>query len=160
MFLPLSYLEISRENLIHNVKQFRNLIKKETKLSAVVKSNAYGHGDKEVVKIISPYVEYFQVNSTNELERIKKITKKPILVFGYVGKNDLSKAIKIGCILTAFDFKHLLLINESARKLNKKQKVHLAIDSHLGREGFIPREVEKILPEIKKMKNIIMRYIQ
>ncbi len=156
MFLPLSYLEISRENLIHNVKQFRNLIKKETKLSAVVKSNAYGHGDKEVVKIISPYVEYFQVNSTNELERIKKITKKPILVFGYVGKNDLSKAIKIGCILTAFDFKHLLLINESARKLNKKQKVHLAIDSHLGREGFIPREVEKILPEIKKMKNIII----
>ena len=156
MFLPLSYLEISRENLIHNVKQFRNLIKKGTEISAVVKSNAYGHGDREVVKILSPYVDCFQVNSILELERIKKITQKPILVFGYVGKNDLIKAIKIGCILTAFDFEHLLLIDESAHKLNKKQKVHLAIDSYLGREGFMPNEIERILPEIKKMKNILV----
>jgi alanine racemase len=154
--LPLSYIEISKEKLIHNVKQFRSLVKKGTEISAVVKSNAYGHGDMEIVKIFSPYVNYFQVNSFLELERINKITKKPIFVFGYVPKNDLEKAIKIRCILTAFDFEHLLLINETARRLNKKQKVHLAIDSYLGREGFMPNDIERILPEIKKMKNIIV----
>jgi alanine racemase len=152
--LPLSYIEISKGNLIHNFKQFRNLVKKGTKISAVVKSNAYGHGDKEVVEILSSYVDYFQVNSVGELERIKKITRKPILVFGYVDKNDLEKVIREGCILAAFDFKYLLLINEFARRLNKKQKVHLAIDSYLGREGFMPSEIERILPEIKKMQNI------
>jgi alanine racemase len=152
--LPLSYIEISKEKLIHNVKQFRSLIKKGTKISAVVKSNAYGHGDKEIVKIFSPYVDYFQVNSFLDLERINKITKKPIFIFGYVAKKDLEKAIKIRCILTAFDFEHLLLINECARRLNKKQKVHLAVDSYLGREGFMPNEIEQILPEIKKMKSI------
>lgn len=156
MKLPLSYKEISKANLIHNFKQFRSLVKKETKISAVIKSNAYGHGDKEVVEILSLYVDYFQVNSVEELARIRKITKKLILVFGYVGKNDLEKAIKTGCILTAFDLKHLLLINESARRLNKRQKVHLAIDSYLGREGFMPNEVEQILSEIKKMKNIMV----
>lgn len=154
--LPLSYIEISKENLIYNFKQFKNFIKKGTLISIVVKSNAYGHGDCEIVKNLSTYADYFQVNSILELEKIRKFTKKPILVFGYVAKNDLEKAIKIGCILSAFDFEHLLLINQAARKLNKKQKVHIAIDSHLGREGFMPNTIPQIIPEIKKMKNIIV----
>ncbi len=154
--LPFSYILISKENLIHNIKQFRSLVKKGTEISAVVKSNAYGHGDREIAQILLPYVDYFQVNSVEELKRIREITSKPILVFGYVGKHDLGKAIKIGCILSAFDFEHLLLINESARRLKKKQKVHIALDSYLGREGFMPSEIKKILQEIKKMKNIMV----
>ncbi|MEI7765741.1 MAG: alanine racemase [bacterium] len=152
--LPLSYIEINKKSLIYNCQQFRNFVKKGTQISAVIKSNAYGHGSLEVVKILNPFVDYFQVNSFRELEAIKKISKKPILVLGYVSKNDLAKAISAGCILSAFDFEHLLLINEAARKLNKKQKIHLAIDSFLGREGFMPSEISKILPEIKKMKNV------
>jgi len=154
--IPLSCLEISKENLIHNVRQFRNLIKKGTLISAVVKANAYGHGDKEVVKILSPHVDYFQVNSIEELERIRKITKKQILVFGYVGKNNLEKAIKLGCILSVFDFHHLILINKVAKKLNKKQKVHIAVDSYLGREGIMPDDIEALVRELDKMKNIII----
>jgi alanine racemase len=73
--LSLSYIEISKNNLIHNFKQFRGLVKKETLIVAVVKANAYGHGDKEAVKILSPYADYFQVNSVEELARIKKTQK-------------------------------------------------------------------------------------
>jgi len=154
--LPLSYVEISKENLINNINQFRNLVAKETKISGVIKSNAYGHGDKEVVKILNNCVDYFQVDSVIELERIRKITKKQVFVFGYVSKNDLERAIKLGCILGVFDFEHLLLVNDTARRLNKKQKVHLSFDSFLGREGFMLHEIEHILPEIKKIKNIII----
>jgi alanine racemase len=152
--LPLSYIEINKNNLIHNVKQIRSLLKKDTKFAAVVKSNAYGHGDIEVVKILNNYVDYFQVNSIEELERIRKYTKKPILVFGYVAKFDLEKAIKLGCILSVFDFEHLILINKTAQKLNKKQIVHIAVDSCLGREGIMPNEIEKFVKELLKFKNI------
>ena len=91
--LPLSYIEISKKNLINNVKQFRNIIGDparnafsiadaggKTKISAVVKANAYGHGDIEVVKILNSYVDYFQVDSIEELERLRKITKKKLLI--------------------------------------------------------------------------------
>ncbi len=162
--LPFSYVELSKNNIIHNVKQFRTLVKKGTKIAGVIKANAYGHGDKEVVKILAPYVDYFQVNSVEELERVRKVTKKPILLLGYVGKNDLARAINLGCILAVFDFHHALLINETARKIGKnpagpngrtgKQKVHIAVDSHLGREGFLPGDLEKVLPEFQKMKHI------
>jgi len=154
--LPLSYLEISKKNLIHNVKQFKNLIKKGTQISAVVKANAYGHGDKEVAKVLSSFVDYFQVNSVEELERIRKITKKSILVFGYVGKNNLEKALKLGCILSVFDLNHLILINKISKKLNKKQQVHIAVDSYLGREGIMPSDLDFLIKELKKMKNIIV----
>lgn len=150
---PLSYIELSKKNLIHNIKQFRRIVKQGTKIAGVVKANAYGHGDVEVVKILNPYVDYFQINSIEELEKIKPYTKKPILLLGYVGKSDITHAIKLGCILTCFDLHHALLINESARKLNVKQKVHISIDAHLGREGLLPSQVKVFLKEIKKMKN-------
>jgi alanine racemase len=120
--LPLSYIEISKKNLIHNIKQFRRIVHKGTKIAGVVKANAYGHGDVEVVKVLNSYVDYFQINSIEELEKIKPVTKKPILLLGYVQKDDIKKAIKLGCILTVFDLHHALLINEFARKLGIKQQ--------------------------------------
>ena len=153
---PLSYIEISKKNLIHNVKQIKSLLKKDTKFVAVIKSNAYGHGDVEVVKILSNHVDYFQVNSIEELERVRKFTKKPILVLGYVAKSDLEKAIKLGCVLSVFDSHHLVLINKAAVKLNKKQLVHIAVDSCLGREGIMPNEVEIFIKNLLKMKNVIV----
>ncbi len=162
--LPLSYIELSKKNLIHNIKQFRRIVKRGTKIAGVVKANAYGHGDVDVVKILNPYVDYFQINSVEELEKIRPVTKKPILLLGYVGKNDITRAIKLGCILPVFDLHHALLVNESARKLGVKptrpnghsgrQKVHIAIDSHLGREGILPSQVPGFLTEIKKMKHL------
>ena len=153
---PLSYIEISKSNLVHNIKQFRGIVKRGTKITAVIKANAYGHGDPEVAKTLAPYVDYFQVNSIEELVRVRYVTKKPVLLLGYVCKDDLQKAIKLGCILTVFDFDHMLLVNQAARSIGVKQKVHIAIDAHLGREGLMPFHLEFVMPEISKMKNIII----
>jgi alanine racemase len=76
----LSYIEISKENLIHNIKQFRKFLKEDVKIAAVIKANAYGHGDLQVVEIANPYVDYFQVDSIEECHRVRNVTKKPILI--------------------------------------------------------------------------------
>jgi alanine racemase len=152
----LSYIEISKENLIHNIKQFKSLLKNKTKIAAVIKANAYGHGDIEVAKIASPHVDYFQVDSIEEAERVKSVSKKPILIFGYLNEDGIKRAIKIGAIISAFDLVHLLKINHIAVILKKKIKVHLAIDSYLGREGIMPSQVPNIIKEIKNLKNIIL----
>ena len=152
--LPLSYIEISKENLIHNIKQFRGLLKNGTKIASVIKANAYGHGDIEIAKISSQYIDYFQVDDIEEFERVKKVTKKPILIFGYLNNEGIKKAVKSRAIITAFDLIHLLKINHIAGLLKTKIKVHVAIDSYLGREGIMPSQVENFIVEIKKLKNI------
>lgn len=154
--LPLSYIEISKENLIHNIKQFKNILSDEIKISSVIKSNAYGHGDKIVADILNPYTDYFQVDSIEELERVREVTQKPIFVFGYLNEDGIHKAIHLKAIISAFDLIHLLKINYIAGKLKSKVKVHLAIDSLLGREGVLPSQVEVVAKEISKMKNIIL----
>lgn len=152
--LPLSYIELSKKNLIHNIKQFRNLIKKETKISVVIKGNAYGHGQNIVAKILEPYVDYFQVNSVEELELLRKVTNKLVLVLGYVEISDLSKAIKLGCILSVFSFEQIKHIYAIAEMCKKVQEIHLPVDAYLGREGFLTSELPLVLEEIKKLKNI------
>jgi alanine racemase len=153
---PLSYIEVSRENLIHNINQFKKILKKDIKIAAVVKANAYGHGDYEVAKILSPYVDYFQVDSIEEAERVRKVSKNNILIFGYLNEDGIIRALKIKAIICVFDIIHLFKINKIAKDYNQKIKVHLAIDSYLGREGIMPEQTENFIKEIKNLKNIVL----
>ena len=151
---PLSYIELSRKNLIHNVKQFRNLIKKGVKIAVVVKGNAYGHGQNEVVKILNPYVDYFQIDDVEELEKLRRVSNKKVLVLGYIQKKDLRRAIKLDCILSVFSLEQLLNISAIAKNLTTVQKIHISVDAYLGREGFLLKDLPKVFVKIKNSKNL------
>ena len=151
---PLSYIELSKGNLIHNIQQFRKLAKKETKFSVAIKGNAYGHGQNKIAKVLEPYVDYFQIDSVEELELLRKVSKKKILLFGYVQKTDLPKAIKLGCILTVFSLEQMLTISAMAKNVDVVQEIHIPVDAHLGREGFLLKELPEVFKEIKKCKFI------
>lgn len=152
--LPLAYIELSKKNLIHNIRQFKNLAKAGTKFSIVIKGNAYGHGQNEVAKIVEPYVDYFQVNSISELELLRAISKKTALLFGYVEKEDLPRAIKLNCILSIFSSEQLEEVDKLAKIFKKKQKIHIPVDAFLGREGFLLSEITTVFAKIKKCKYI------
>jgi len=152
--LPLSYIELSKNNLVHNIKQFRNLAKAGTKFSVAIKGNAYGHGQNEIAKILEPHVDYFQVDSIEELRLLRKTSKKKTFVLGYIQKSELSEAIKLGCILSVFSIKQLLRISAIAKTFNIIQEVHIPVDAYLGREGFLLNELPEVLNEIKKSKSI------
>ena len=119
-----------------------------------IKGNAYGHGQNEIAKILEPHVNYFQLNSVEELELLQKVSKKKTLVLGYVENSDLSRAIKLGCILTVFSLGQLKELNKVSKKLNKIQEIHIPIDAYLGREGFLWSELPSLFSEIKKCNNI------
>ena len=152
--LPLTYIELSKKNLIHNIKQLKSVAKKGTRIVSMIKADAYGHGQNEIAKILEPYTDYFGVNSISELETLRKITKRKTFVLGYVQDCDLEKAIKLGCILSVFSMDHFKKINNIAEKLKKIQEVNISIDAYLGREGFLASELPKFFEEVKKSKYI------
>lgn len=151
---PLAYIELSKANILHNFKQFKNLAKNGTKFSVVVKGNAYGHGQNEVVKILDPYVDYFFVDGLEELELLRKVSKKKTLVLGYVQKQDLLQIIKLDCILAVFSEEQLMAVSILAKKLNRIQEIHIPIDAFLGREGFFLNELIELFRKIKNLENI------
>lgn len=152
--LPRVYIELSKDNLLHNVSSLRGVAKRGTKISVAVKGNAYGHGLSEVVKILDKYVDYFQIDSIEELRILRKASKQKVLLLGYVQSGDLKEAIKAGCVLGVYSLEQLRTISAIAQMQKVKQEVHLSVDAHLGREGFMPSELQGVLPEIQKLKHI------
>ncbi|MBP9802935.1 MAG: alanine racemase [Candidatus Pacebacteria bacterium] len=150
--LPMTYIELSRENLIHNFLEFRKLLKKGTEIAFAIKGNAYGHGQNEIAKIAESYVDYFFVNSLLELKLLRKVSKKKTFLFGYVEKKDLKDALKFDAILAIFNKEQLLELIDITNKQKKKIEIHIPVDSFLGREGFLENEIVEILEIIKQAK--------
>ncbi len=151
---PLSYIEISRSSLLHNVRAVKSLLPKGTKIAVSIKANAYGHGQNDIARILEKEVDYFQINSIEELRSLRTVTKKPVLLLGYIAESDLKETLLLGCQVTVFSITHARAISSVAKRIGKRQKIHLAIDAHLGREGILPEEIFVTLQYLKKLKNI------
>ncbi len=152
--LPISYIELSSENLIHNILEFRKLIKEGTEIAFAIKGNAYGHGQNEIAKIAEKYVDYFFVNSLLELKLLRKISKKKTFLFGYVEMSDMKDAIKFDAILSIFNKEQLLELIKITNQNKKKIEVHLPVDALLGREGLSIEQFTEILEILKNAKYI------
>lgn len=147
----LSYLEISKENVLHNISLFQDFLPKGNELVAVVKGNAYGHGLKEVVSIAEEYVDAFQVDDMDELREIRKYTQKKVFIFGYVLQSDLEESLELGGILGVYNTEIVIALNKIGKKQNKKVVVHLKVDTLIGRQGILGSEVEQWIALLKDL---------
>jgi len=153
MAKPLSYIEISKSALISNLTSFRRFLPPQSRLAAVIKGNAYGHGQNEVAKIIEKHVDYFQLDGIEELRLLRKISNKPVLVLGYIQPSDLEEAIKLNAELGVYDLSIAKKLNAIAQKLHKKPKIHVKIDAYLGRQGILPGDILEFSKILRTLKN-------
>lgn len=134
-----SKIEISRSALESNLKFLRQRIGNYPKYCSVVKGNAYGHGIAEFVKLsIDCGVKYFAVYSADEANQIvKQIKKRPeIYIMGYVENEALEWAIKEGIEFCVFDMQRLEAALKIAKKIKKKAKIHMELETGMNRTGF------------------------
>jgi len=147
------WVEINLDRIRDNIKQIKNILPKETKLLIVVKADGYGHGAIEVSKVaILSGANYLAVANCQEaiaLREAKIIT--PILVLGIVFPQDILKVIKYGLTLAIYQLKTAQSLSYWAEKYNQKAKVHIKVDSGMGRLGILPHET---LDFVKKLKEL------
>jgi alanine racemase len=149
--MNLTWVEISKAALLNNVAEIKKRLPKKVKYISVVKSNAYGHGLLQVVSAIKSKIDAFAVYSFDDAILLRqgvgnqKFTK-PILMLGRLFPEQITMAIKYDIELSASDFDIL----QTAKKI----KIHLCVDTGLGRDGFILRDMKKVLLLLKKNKNI------
>jgi alanine racemase len=150
-----TWIEIDKKAIVHNYQIFRNLIDKKCKIMSVVKSNAYGHSLLDFAKEQEKLgVDYLGVDSIVEGIALRKEgIKKPILVLGYTLPEMLLEAIKYNIEITVSNFETLKEIEKIKNQI-KKIKVHIKVDTGMNRHGFLLSDMEKLLTELKKIKNI------
>jgi alanine racemase len=151
-----TWVEINKNNLLHNLKQFRKLVGDDVKIMAVVKANAYGHGLIEVASTISDKVDWFGVDSLAEALKLREIgIKKPILILGYTELADLREAVKNNISLTVYN-------KETIKKLGKipiqnpnlNPKIHIKVETGTSRQGVLEKDIQDFMETIKKFPSI------
>ena len=141
-----TYALINLNNLENNIKEIIKNYAYEYYFG-VVKANSYGHGLETIKTMDKAGINYFCTATLEEAIEVRKLTKKPILCFGYVNTNDLDLVIKNNITLSIVSFNYF----KELLKENAKIKVHLKINSGMNRFGVKDKkEVLEIVNEIKK----------
>ncbi len=140
--------------IISNFRKLRSLTPSRYKLISVLKGNAYGHGLREIARILEAEADGFQVSDANELKELRSATSKPIYVLGYIPHHLLEESMKLSPVISVFDTERLPAINSIAYKLGIRQKVHIKIDALVGRLGILESEFEKYSKNILEYANI------
>lgn len=151
------YLKIDLDTICNNVKQIINKVGEETKVMAVIKADAYGHGAIEVAKALSEIKTYgFAVATVGEALALRRAgITKPIMILDFVFPNQFETIIRNDIILTVFQYEIAKELNDAAINMGTTAHIHLKIDTGMGRIGFIPNEesIEKI-KQINELSNI------
>ena len=149
-----AWVEINLASLEENVRNIQKSIPTSTKIMAIVKADAYGHGAIEVSKHLNKIGVYdFAVATLEEgiVLRENKI-KGTILVLGYISLPNLRLAVEHDLTITAVDkeYAHRLL----HMPLKKKLKVHLKINTGMNRLGISYDDID-FIKEIYKKQDLI-----
>lgn len=140
-----AYVEIDLDIIKHNINEIKKLIDKNTKLGAVVKANAYGHGAVEIAKILEEEnIDYICVAGLNEAMELRNNNiKLPILVMGYTPNECLDIAIQNNITLTIFSKEQAEILSNKSKKIHQKANIHIKIDTGFNRLGF---KIDESLP--------------
>jgi len=147
-------LEIDLKALDHNVK----VIKARTgnrKIMIIIKANAYGHGILKISQHLKNHVDYFGVAFIEEAIKLRRARIKiPILVLGGLDNKQITMFLENDVTMTGSSIEKLKAISQEAEKLKKKAKVHLKIDTGMGRIGVQWDRVDPFLEKAFTLPNL------
>lgn len=148
--------EIDLDALEHNFTQIRKRVGKETKILAVVKANAYGHGAVRISSELENLgVTVFGVATCEEgIELRKARITTPIIVLGGFFKGQCSYATHYDLIPIVYNLESARELSQSAGKSKDKIKIHIKIDTGMGRLGVLPSETKVFLQHLMKLGNL------
>ncbi|MFA6256202.1 MAG: alanine racemase [Candidatus Absconditabacterales bacterium] len=149
---PMNIIWLRKKVLLQNLEYLQS-IQPQAAIFPVLKSNAYGHGLKQVTKMLSRTdVSYIAVDSYPEYMIVKKYAKIPILILGETllenyRKFDHKKATF--CVYNAGTIRYL-------GRLGKETKIHLFLNTGMNREGIQEDELPEIIKEVQSHPNLIV----
>ncbi|MDR9402521.1 MAG: alanine racemase [Halothece sp. Uz-M2-17] len=147
-----AWVEINENALSHNVKAIKQLLSPDTRLMAVVKADAYGHGAVKVAKtVIAAGGDAFAVATLQEgIDlRLAEITA-PILVLGAINTVEEIQALSRWHLEpTLCSPQQGRFFAETLRKMGKTLPVHLKLDTGMSRLGVLWEDAVAFVSEIR-----------
>ncbi|MCY6483314.1 alanine racemase [Clostridium aestuarii] len=150
------WAEINLDNLAFNMQQIKRIAKVK-EIIGVVKADAYGHGALDVAPVLlqngATRLAVAVISEGIELRNAG--IKCPIMILGFTPPSFMDELLKYNIEQTVFSYDYAKQLSEIAHKKQKIAKIHIAIDTGMGRIGFIPNhESAEEIYKISKLPNI------
>ncbi|MBA4544135.1 MULTISPECIES: alanine racemase [Thermoactinomyces] len=147
---------VDLDAIAHNVREFRRHLGPDVKIMAVVKANAYGHGAVQVAKTaLEAGAEYLAVAFEDEgIELRRAGIEAPVLVLGLTPDHAVAEALKAGLTLTVYHHESLQTIEREAARLGIRARVHVKLDTGMGRLGLFPDEAVAFVKRALELKSV------
>ena len=148
--------EINLDAVRHNLTEIRRHIQPQAKLCAVVKANAYGHGAVEVSKIaVECGADFLAVATVEEGLQLRLAGfSLPILILGLIPADAIKISVENNLTMTVCDFDFAKKISDFAAVQNKIAKVHLKIETGMGRIGIFAEDAVNVAEKISKLPHV------
>lgn len=139
-----------------NYRQIRAKVGPDVQILSMVKANAYGHGARRIAEVLAAEgCDAFGVATLEEgLELREAGIQAPILVVGGAYPEQLDRFKEDKLTPVVHDPESLARLDDGARKRGLRFKVHLKVDTGMGRIGFLSADFASWLPLLKQLRAI------
>jgi alanine racemase len=151
---PRAWAEIDLGALKKNLEVAR--VASGGELMVVVKAGAYGHGLEEIAKVLArEQIEFFGVANVGEARRIRNAgVETRIYLLGPTWAGEREEIVArdwTPCLSTIEESEHF---DRLARAAGKRLKVHLAVDTGMGRGGFLLDQLPQVMTVLDSLENL------
>lgn len=144
---------INLDAIHNNVTAAKALTKQGTKLMAIIKADAYGHGAVRVAETLDDVADAYGVAILEEGVELRQAgITKPILILGYTPAPLYEAMIKYDIATAVFKYDMAKKMSDTALKLGKKALVHIKLDTGMSRIGF--KQDDESLETIKRIAQL------
>jgi len=149
-------LAVDLAALEHNYRQVRPLCDPQVKLLAVVKADAYGHGLLPVArKLAAAGVDYLGAGSLEEGLMLRGAgICLPVLLLVGILPEEAARTVAADLEVALFRLDVAQALAAAAGQQGRKARVHLKVDTGMGRLGLLPQDVLPFLDGLKKLRHL------
>jgi alanine racemase len=153
--MNLTWIEISKSALIHNLQTFRKQVGPNVVLAPAVKANAYGHGLVECGTIMAEHgADYLCVNALYEAEALRKAgIKIPILLIGHTPLSGLEAIPRLNLETIVYNPETIEILG----RLGQPMGIHLKIETGNHRQGIRPEDLPTFVEIVKRFPNLTVK---
>lgn len=143
-------MEVFAEALRHNFEVVRFLVGRKRGVFAVIKADAYGHGAVRTAQIYRELGgDRFAVARLCEALELREAgISEDILILGQEPEESAEIIVKQGLTCACAEGRFARALSREAAAKGKRAKVHLKVDTGMGRLGFLPEDLDRTAPEL------------
>ena len=153
-----AWVEVDLEAVRHNVRAFRSLLKPPTRMLAVVKADAYGHGAAEVARACrAAGADMFAVATVDEGVALRRAgVEEPILMLSQPPLESIPLLVESRVMPAVYDLEFAARLGDEALSQGTEARYHLAVDTGMDRIGVPHSEVAEFLSVAERLRGCVL----